>query len=329
MGTDRTVLPESLDDRLDQFGHALNDIQMEAVLATSGFEHNYTDVLARVTGKKGTREDEFIFLNTRLIANDIGAGQASSDVILLSRLSGVDDAVIAYVRDCYNAQLRWLLVNAYEAYEDFVEDLYAFVGCLDSSLWKKKHHELLANCPTSAPEFECRRGVVRRQIANHGIEPLLNRFRQILRPFEEHEGFDHKGLSLRDWIRIIAEFRHRIVHCRGKVEEPAFWDELASRLGHSTREPGGGQADWMSNLSAFIDYVEGERGIWLLDRKLLKNGSFSSLWLNLQDLIQIIAEHGCLVYRDILRHFRREPIWIREAEFRLIPGSRTERSGPR
>src|SRR3989338_7424175 len=41
----------------------------------------------------------------------------------------------------HNRQYQWLLVEAYEAFEDFLEKLYAYSGYLDNDFWKVKNFE--------------------------------------------------------------------------------------------------------------------------------------------------------------------------------------------
>lgn len=119
---------------------------------------------------------------------------------------------------------QWLLVEAYEAFEDFIERAYAYCGLAGISIWSRpsewphegscdiKHYYLL---PT-------RKG--RKPYAQ------LEAFRQASKHFERYESENPTGANYRVILVLIEKLRHYIVHNGG------YYDDARTLAGRVQRE---------------------------------------------------------------------------------------------
>ena len=103
-----------------------------------------------------------------------------------------------------NRQYQWLLVEAYEFFEDYVISLYELVCDKKIELRLSKDKDRLF------PRYELKKRSI--QIINH--------FRNILPELRDIEKNNKLQKNLRLDINMIETFRHIIVHKNGKTENP-------------------------------------------------------------------------------------------------------------
>lgn len=123
----------------------------------------------------------------------------------------------------YNKQMQWFLVEAYEMYEKFIEQLYAIMGYLDNNFWNVSDfgEVQLSDILNKSEEwfFE--------QIKKKKEKPY-----SIIKVFEKRlnikQYFDKKSPSTNyDFLmQFISEFRHAIVHDKGFLDKTVLKDKL-------------------------------------------------------------------------------------------------------
>lgn len=129
-----------------------------------------------------------------------------------------------------NRQYQWLLAEAYEVFEDFLEELYAFVGWLDYSLW--------APTDLGKTPFKELPGKdylwYRQRVKEKRDKPasILNQLRQAFPEIIEVERNNWFKIDLRLSICMIEVLRHVIVHCGGTVDDTAhFRQDILQKAG--------------------------------------------------------------------------------------------------
>lgn len=119
---------------------------------------------------------------------------------------------------------QWLLVDAYEAFEDFLERAYAYCGLSGVSIWVRpvkwshegsnniKHYHQLATPRERTPYAQ------------------LQAFRRASKHFERYESENPTGANYRVILVLIEKLRHFIVHDGG------YYSDAGTLAGKVQRE---------------------------------------------------------------------------------------------
>jgi hypothetical protein len=124
-----------------------------------------------------------------------------------------------------NKQYQWLLAEAYEAFEDYVEDVYAYAGLLDSNLWPLRDFGNISLSELSNKDFSWFRSQVD-AIKKDKHQHILNQFRKDFSDIDNIEIINKFKINLKLAIILIEQLRHRIVHVSGIVGDKDKFIEL-------------------------------------------------------------------------------------------------------
>ena len=130
-----------------------------------------------------------------------------------------------------NRQYGWLLVEAWEEFEDYLERTYAWLGNHNWQSWKLREianvtHEQLSKNPFSWYLEKVRE--------NYSRNPknILKRFRAIFPEYKKNETINRIDTNMRVSVELIANLRHKIVHARGTVSDRSgFIERVLSGAG--------------------------------------------------------------------------------------------------
>lgn len=116
-----------------------------------------------------------------------------------------------------NKQYQWLLVEAYEEFEDFLEKTYAYLGKKDNSAWPLNDFG-----PTTLPElakkdFEWH--LDRATAKKGGPESILSYFKNKFHSLKSIETNNSIKINMFLAITLISKLRHVIVHKGGTVSD--------------------------------------------------------------------------------------------------------------
>lgn len=144
----------------------------------------------------------------------------------------------------YNKQMQCFLVEAYEIYEKFIENLYSLMGYLDNDFWNLSDFgEIQFNDISNKNKdwfFE--------QIKKKKDKPY-----SIIKVFEKRfnlKKYFDKGVPDLNYdflMQIISEFRHAIVHNKGFLDKTFLKDKLFKKHGINGKE-------LMKRYEDFIDF---------------------------------------------------------------------------
>jgi hypothetical protein len=111
-----------------------------------------------------------------------------------------------------------------------------------------------------------------------------------------------RNINLTHWQKVIAAFRHRIVHVSGTVPDD-FEERIAEKIGrHNLQSLDGNE------LNTWLKPDGNRRTVWLLDEAALSNGEYDSVIMNFKWLLKTLASHACLLYKKVVEHFGFTPI---------------------
>ena len=129
--------------------------------------------------------------------------------------SRAEDRVRQVIRQ-QDRQYGWLLVEAYEEFEDFLEKTYAWLGKHDSRAWRDRERGSI-QCPEASQQPFSRYLETLRNTPALDPRAILGRLRHVYPILEETERQNKLNRNLRLSVELIANLRHKIVHARGTI----------------------------------------------------------------------------------------------------------------
>lgn len=165
------------------------------------------------------------------------------------RLSIDDRRVAVFLHK--NKQYQWLLAEAYEAYEDCIERLYAFAGFADNDFWPLKDYGGITLSEISHKDFNW----FERQAINKKDAPssIINKFRESIPSMRKLEDENKLDINLRLAVTTVEFLRHIIVHNGGLSQDKSkFMDNVLKKCGLYNN---GKMAE---EHASFIDYFFGD-----------------------------------------------------------------------
>ena len=116
-----------------------------------------------------------------------------------------------------NRQYGWLLVEAYEEFEDFLERIYAQIGKTNQNAWRLEDFGRVKLSELDDKPFEWYLDKVRSKYRSKHRD-LLTRIRELYPELKSVEEKNIYNVHIRVAIELIENLRHRIVHARGSVD---------------------------------------------------------------------------------------------------------------
>ncbi|MFT7293014.1 MAG: hypothetical protein ACI87Q_000860 [Pseudohongiellaceae bacterium] len=126
-----------------------------------------------------------------------------------------------------NKQYQWLLAEAYEEFEDFLENVYAFYGYVNNTFWPLKDYGSITLSELSTKDFDWHA----KQAKNKKDAPksILNKFRSQFPELVKIEKNNALKTNLALAITLIEKLRHIIVHKGGKVDSKEEFIKLVAQ----------------------------------------------------------------------------------------------------
>lgn len=126
-----------------------------------------------------------------------------------------------------NKQYQWLLAEAYEEFEDFLENVYAFYGYVNNTFWPLKDYGSITLSELANKDFDWHA----KQAKNKKDTPksILNKFRSQFPELVKIEQNNVLKTNLSLAITLIEKLRHIIVHKGGKVDSKEEFIKLVTQ----------------------------------------------------------------------------------------------------
>ncbi len=128
--------------------------------------------------------------------------------------SSLEDKKIAVVLS-KNKQYQWLLAEAYEAFEDFIEYAYAHAGYTDKNFWPLSDFGNISLSELEEKNFEW--FVFRAKEKRGKPQSILSHFRNKFPQLQQIETNNKLNTNLKLAIALVEQLRHHIVHTSGVV----------------------------------------------------------------------------------------------------------------
>ena len=182
-----------------------------------------------------------------------------------------------------NRQYCWLLVEAYEEFEDFLERIYAYIGKDNRNAWRLEDFGSAKLPDLDHKRFDWFLNAVRvKYRLNH--RNLLKRLREIYPELSLVEEQNIYQLNLRFTIETIENLRHHIVHTRGIVQDlDQFGERIIKKCGLWNN--GNPKTEHKQLIERYFIVESGTCTIWLNERPIgppeIPSISFHDTWSEL------------------------------------------------
>nr|WP_315467232.1 hypothetical protein [uncultured Undibacterium sp.] len=272
-----------LDDLWSKFSEKISGVELlyRAVNSAIG---NELLAIKKLSGYG--QNHKFIFSNLVTKRNDIYLRkELEHDEILLA----------LYFRK--NRQFQWMLVQAFEDYEDFIFNVFASLALDDATIWTGRAicknislHDISQNgLSWYMGQPKNRKGQVKDKL--NTLQAVFPRLKKI----EDSNGLN---VNLRVGISLVEKLRHLIVHNSGNTNDREFLiDEILKDAGRSIT-PNASRAD-REFIEQFLGTSPYDNMISLLE---IKNSEAPSLvvYEPLKVLINLLLDHSHLIYHLIV-----------------------------
>lgn len=198
---------------------ALKDFDSKATEAlqlkntiSRGFDSEITKLRNEKQNESKLLSDDLPRSASHMIYYDLKDGHARS----FGRKRLYLDDLISAAHHNKNRHYQWVLVEAYEAFEDYLEHAYAAFGYVDSDFWPMSDFGSCKISEISSFTFDWHLN----QVKSKKGKPtsILSTFRKTLPNIRSIERENKLSKNLAFELCLIPKLRHLIVHNSGKVE---------------------------------------------------------------------------------------------------------------
>lgn len=170
-----------------------------------------------------------------------------------------------------NKQYQWLLAEAYEEFEDFLESVYAYVGYTNRTLWPMKDFGSITLSEIDNKNFNwfLEQSKNKKNVPKSIISFFANNFERI----REIEHSNALKINFKFIITLIEKMRHIIVHKSGVVEDKKlFIDRILRDSGLFNN--GKYKQEFKEFIEQFFDSARLGNSISLLEISKYQDGFF-------------------------------------------------------
>lgn len=202
----------------------------------------------------------------------------------------------------HNKQYQWFLVESYELYEKFLEDLYVILGFYDNSFWSSQDFGNISINEISTKNKEWFKERVKyKKEKPYSIIKLLRKKLPNMKEYEEGRDIFINGIqayreekykvNYKFYMAFISELRHCIVHDRGYIEnKDKFLEKILKDIGLNNKKD-----EYLEHINPFFGIGKYENLICLNELMIEQNESCSRKQDRLYILLQDIVSYSKLI----------------------------------
>lgn len=206
-----------------------------------------------------------------------------------------------------NKQYQWLLSEAYEAYEDFIETSYAFAGYSDNNVWPLKDYGNISLKELKKKPFTWY--VDQSKKKSDTPNSIINQFKTNYPGISEIENQNALNINLRLAVILIEHLRHIIVHNGGVVtDKAAFIKRVLEKSGlYNNGKYDETHKCFIKNLFGNNEY---ENTVVLLEIRIHPEVPFD-LHINVFDTLSgYLMTYAHIIFENLLESTHKETIPI-------------------
>jgi len=214
---------------------------------------------------------------------------------------GIEDRRLAIFHH-KNKQYQWLLVEAYEIFEDYLQSIYACAGYIDSSLWAMSDFGSISIDEIDSKDYEFYLGKANNK---KGVpRSIICQFRKKFPDIQSFEESNKLNVDLNLAISIIEYLRHIIVHKRGWVDDKQKFIKLVlEKCGLYNN--GKYKENHEKLISHFFGDSEYQNMVILLEYNLYPDLPIKITANRFEQLVSFIMAYSTLIAESLSDHLRK------------------------
>lgn len=311
MKTPETNPQDTLDGVIKDFARRITFVRFDSHTAQTSFKDphkSFAEALRKYKTADPTKKVFHTGVAAYALDLRVDMSKHAARMIPLDTRSVDDEELLGEMLRNYNAQLRWLLVSAYESYARFMKDIYAALGFLDNNSWPCEHYGDIAprDIPTRDSIWFSQRA---RKLRPEVIRKRLRVILPGLCPIEHPTRWPNPLF----WVTAIQQFRHAIVHAEGIVAVSELVESLLDPRLDKLLKKRDLSPSSKRRLFKLLRPLQGDHAaIWLVDDARIESSNYALLDSPFSSLIEELSSHACLVYSCSSERFGFTPYWERK-----------------
>lgn len=275
--------------------------------------YNFKNAIPVITnlGQKHFREQ-------KEIAERLGTDSASANALYFYNLGNgfatpiggnqnTYDDMIRITAEHHNRQYKWILVEAYEYFEELIEQVFSFLVYIDRNVLTDNERGILGETPydISLDDFYTKLdSLYNKKAYLKNPEKLLNRIRNYFPEIIEIEKKNGTNKNVRFAITMISKFRHVIVHQRGKIKD---YDKFKTFVFNASGIPM--ESEEGRTLQEYLDAHVQDNGIIIMEEHHLRYDGIPLIFTQdrLQSQIDILIAYAHLISVQMLNKINPSP----------------------
>lgn len=220
VGISMTVTENYLDEIFDEFKDKIVQINFYQGFAKSVSKTELINLNKEYERAKEQGEELSITHMTNMICKDILKGQK---VVIGSMDASIEERSRILALH-HNRQYQWLLVEAYEAFEDYLTKLYAYNGYLDNDFWEQQDfgEKTIDEIKSQDVTWFIKQAKKKKLKPESILKQVNKKIPALARILAIGKKNDPLNIDYEFMIILVSKFRHIIVHRHGITDKNKF-----------------------------------------------------------------------------------------------------------
>lgn len=195
-----------------------------------------------------------------------------------------------------NKQYQWLLAEAYEEFEDYLEGIYAYYGMVNNTFWPLKDYGNISLSELNGKDhaWHTCQASKKRNIPHS----ILNRFRSEFPELKNVEAKNNLQINLSLAVTLVEKFRHIIVHNGGKVSSKEDFIKLVAE-NSGLYNNGNISKDHIDFINMFFGKNKYKNLITLLEIRIIPDIPFDFHVSLFCKLTEYLMAYAFLIYEHV------------------------------
>lgn len=199
-----------------------------------------------------------------------------------------------------NKQYQWLLTEAYELFEDYIESIYACAGYINNDFWPASDYGSISVSDIKSMDFNWFQATARKK--KEATKAVLNKLRAEIENFAKVETTNLAKRNYRFLITMIENMRHIIVHNGGYFNDTELF---ISNTIHKSGINGKKVQDYENYIKYFIGEMQGKDAVSLIEVPSVKYPAHMNAHVSrINFLISILLEYSFIVMTELKKYFQ-------------------------
>ncbi len=204
----------------------------------------------------------------------------------------------------HNKQYQWLLVEAYEAFEDYLSRLYAYVGYKDHTFWFAEYFGDISRNELKIKDLKWFENCV--EDDRKKPESIYKNFRKKMPLIELFEKNNPQKIDYKFKILLISQLRHRIVHTKGIISDiDKFTRDILKPFSQEKQDT---KQKYKDDIFYFLREEDLKYHVWLLDYNYNEEKSSDIQYARLQEFLTELSAYATLLKDISTMYLSGEPL---------------------